>query len=70
MPDISMCHGDGCKQAEFCYRHRAVPNDHWQAWFGKSPMTTPDQCQHYWSTEGYTRLRPYVPTLPLENGPC
>ena len=33
MPDIAMCHGEGCAKRDECYRHRAQPSSFRQAYF-------------------------------------
>jgi hypothetical protein len=36
MPDITMCSGEGCAIAEFCFRHTAAPHER-QLWFTSPP---------------------------------
>lgn len=60
MPDITMCSGKGCEQAETCYRHRAVPNEFRQSFFVTPPVEE-SGCAHYSHvepTDGY-RLREF-----------
>lgn len=46
MPDICMCKGTGCAVKDFCFRHIAKPDPHWQSYFTKAPGE--DQyCEHY-----------------------
>ena len=58
MADIAMCHNKQCPQAETCYRHRAIPNEHWQTFADFKPNADGSR-QNYWSIEGHTRLRPF-----------
>lgn len=37
MADITMCTGDGCLIAEYCYRHNAIPEPRWQSYFAEPP---------------------------------
>jgi hypothetical protein len=55
MPDITMCDGKGCQQAETCYRHRAVPNEFRQSFFVTAPVEK-GVCTHYSHVEadGYS----------------
>jgi hypothetical protein len=57
MPDISMCPGTHCPQANDCYRFRAIPNEYRQSYFMTPPLED-GKCDYFWSTEGYTRLQP------------
>ena len=58
MADIAMCLNTGCQKAETCYRHRAVPNEHWQTYSNFTPKGE-QGCEYFWSIEGYTRLRDF-----------
>lgn len=57
MPDISMCDGKGCEQANQCYRHRAVPNEYRQSFFVTAPVTEAG-CEHFSKIYEGARLRP------------
>jgi hypothetical protein len=46
MPDITMCHGEGCPLKTHCYRFTA-PVKHWgQAYFAHLPFKV-DSCSRY-----------------------
>lgn len=47
MPDITMCHGDGCELKQGCYRYFAKPSGDNQSWFAESPIVD-DVCEYYW----------------------
>lgn len=57
MPDITMCEGTGCPQANQCYRHRAIPNEFRQSFFTVPPMK-PDGCEYFSKIMEGDRLRP------------
>jgi hypothetical protein len=40
MPDITMCHGEGCFLQETCYRYKAKPTKERQAYFTTPPIET------------------------------
>jgi len=44
MPDISMCHGEGCEKKDTCYRHTAKPSPFMQSYIAPEPK----DCKHYW----------------------
>lgn len=44
MPDITMCRGEGCKQADMCFRCKAKP-DAYQSFFTNTPK---QPCTYYW----------------------
>jgi len=46
MPDITMCHGEGCHAKEQCYRFTAKPSDY-QSYFMTPPIKD-GKCDHYW----------------------
>jgi hypothetical protein len=46
MPDIAMCHGDGCARRDACYRYRAVPSTR-QAYFAKPPLGSDGTCPYF-----------------------
>ena len=46
MLDITMCRGEGCERRFACYRFVAVPNEHWQSYFVKSPIKN-GSCKHF-----------------------
>lgn len=48
MPDICMCHGDGCPAKDECYRHTAPVSKHWQSFFVTPPLTSvePFDCEY------------------------
>jgi hypothetical protein len=46
MPDISMCQGKDCPQAEDCYRHKAEPG-RWQSWFARHNVMNEDRTCDY-----------------------
>jgi hypothetical protein len=54
-----MCQNAQCAKAETCYRHRAIPNEHWQTFSNFKPDGE-GGCEYYWSIEGYTQLRPFL----------
>lgn len=50
MPDIWMCHGDGCpkKLRNTCYRYTAKPSDI-QSYFMTPPYDEKEKsCKHHW----------------------
>lgn len=47
MPDITMCQDHKCSKRETCYRYKAVPWEHGQCWFVKSPRKG-RACKEYW----------------------
>lgn len=47
MPDISMCSGLGCNQAERCFRYLAIPDKYAQAYFADPPKTDADNCEYF-----------------------
>ncbi len=52
MPDIAMCRGEGCQQAEKCFRHMATPDTYWQSWFSETPKKNAEgKCYQYISLE-------------------
>jgi len=53
MADISMCDGVDCPQKESCYRFKAIPSKHQQAYFlgGTAPRNQEGICVYYWSTD-------------------
>jgi hypothetical protein len=48
MPDITMCHGEGCPLKEKCKRHTIKPDEYWQAYFTETPYEN-DECDYYWA---------------------
>jgi hypothetical protein len=58
MPDITMCSGVGCEQAEQCYRHRAIPNEFRQSFF-MTPPVEESGCAHFSQTVAGDRLREF-----------
>jgi len=49
MADISICEGEGCKIKETCYRFKAKPNEHWQAYI--KPDIKSNDCEHFWNLQ-------------------
>lgn len=47
MPDITMCHGDTCKDRATCYRATATPTPGRQSWFPE-PAGSKEECVYYW----------------------
>jgi hypothetical protein len=47
MPDISMCGMRDCPSRMACYRYRAVPNGHSQAYSFFPLKKDEDRCQHF-----------------------
>lgn len=47
MPDIAMCHGDGCPRKHACYRQRAIPTPHRQSYFLTPPVRSDGTCAHF-----------------------
>jgi hypothetical protein len=47
MPDISMCMGKNCERKETCYRYKAYPSPHWQA-YGDFDSGDVSKCGYYW----------------------
>jgi len=55
MPDITMCIGyiviDGhefiCPRRELCYRYKAEPTPHWQAYSTFYDVNEKEPCSHY-----------------------
>lgn len=60
MPDITMCNGKGCEQAEQCYRHRAIPNEYRQSFFVTAPVEE-SGCAHFSPFTAGDRVREFVP---------
>lgn len=61
MPDISMCKGGNCVKREECYRYTAVPNDHYQSYFGVIPYDQETgECEYFWDNAEY-KGRTYTP---------
>jgi len=56
MPDITMCHGEGCAIKNLCYRHRAIPSEHRQSYFAESPIKSDFKCDYFWQVEKTDRL--------------
>ena len=53
MPDISMCHGDGCEIRAYGYRHTAKP-DEWRQAYATFIRTEPDgSCTQFRANAGY-----------------
>jgi len=46
MPDIAMCHGEGCSRKLACYRHRAVPTPQRQAYM-PPPLRSDGSCDYF-----------------------
>lgn len=48
MPDIWMCHGEGCPMKDQCYRHTAKETPLRQAYFLTPPLTSvePFECEY------------------------
>ena len=59
MPDISKCNGTDCPKRDTCYRFRAKPSEHLQAYFTYAPYDHGTKsCSHYWPTHSeQSRLR-------------
>lgn len=50
MPDISMCQNKTCPLNQKCYRFKATPSSHWQAYANFTPVVDPTGktvCNHY-----------------------
>jgi hypothetical protein len=47
VPDIAMCHGEGCAQKDACYRHRARPTPLRQSYFATPPLRADGTCPHF-----------------------
>lgn len=49
MADITMCDDGNCHIKNGCYRYKALPNEHRQSYFAKSPYSKKlKECQSYW----------------------
>ena len=46
MSDITMCKGQDCPMAKYCYRHNAKQNEYRQAWFMESPIVN-GECSEF-----------------------
>jgi hypothetical protein len=46
MPDITMCHGEGCVLKENCWRYLAQPNQY-QSYFVGSPIKDTGECGYF-----------------------
>ena len=60
MPDIAMCKGGDCPKKLTCYRYRAVPHVHYQA-YGNFHLDVKDgsPCGYYWELDvGSTTIAP------------
>jgi hypothetical protein len=59
-PDISLCHGEDCPSKNDCYRFRAEPSGHRQAWSNFDDMRQgAGRCDSFWPLDrAYTKLRP------------
>ena len=53
MPDISKCNGNGCPQANECYRFRAIPSEYRQAYFSTPPLNDEGKCSYFWPIINY-----------------
>jgi hypothetical protein len=60
MPDITMCHGEGCKRKLDCYRYRAIPTEQRQAYFGGSPFNPDGSCTEFLVLRVKDLLRPEI----------
>lgn len=47
MPDISMCHGEGCPQKETCYRYTAKPSEYRQSYGMFEANMNNKKCDYY-----------------------
>jgi len=56
MPDICMCHGDGCTKKDNCYRHIAIP-DYYQTYFVTAPIDNNGNCLYFWESGGRVMKR-------------
>jgi len=57
--DITMCNGIGCNLKFGCYRFKAIPNEHWQAYFTETPVTNVggvSLCEYFWPTEEFNKI--------------
>jgi len=50
MPDIAMCHGEGCLQRDRCYRYTAKP-DIYQSYFNGSPIEEDGTCYYFFNKD-------------------
>lgn len=68
MPDIAMCHGDGCNVKETCYRHIVEPSLR-QSYFVNPPYKEENGkqiCEHYWKAR-YVKERKESSTTSRED---
>lgn len=57
MPDITMCNDETCPIRNECYRFRAIPSEHRQAYFVDSPREG-DKCNEFTPINGRRYLMP------------
>jgi hypothetical protein len=60
MPDISMCMNKECKSKNQCFRYRALPNEHRQAYMEFKPAEGHNSCESFMDIQGMGayRLKP------------
>ena len=66
MADITMCQSKTCNLSFGCYRHKAIANEHWQAYFTEDPNTNVggvSLCDYFWPTEEFTKMQKNVRTV-------
>ena len=64
MPDISMCHGEGCDKKDTCYRYTAIPSQYWQSFMKPDPK----DCKNYWDDKEYRENKMTKDTREIDEG--